>query len=183
MNNLWKFPKRKEKITWHEFALALIVLALMIVCFTVLSCNTPYKAANYLKNKGKLAEVCASEYPVHDSIIVIDSVHLDTLYIPEQIAMAPDTIVVAGKAIPFFTKCPSPMVITKTILKDSIIIRKDIAKETALQLQVNDLITVNKDLLADKIKLKSYKTKAWITWILLIVGIVLGVIMKLKKIF
>ena len=79
------------------------------------------------------------------------------------------------------------MIITKTVTKDSIIIRTDKAAEAAMKIQRDDLITVNKDLLKERDTYKAQARKSgfqkWLTWILLFIGLVGGFILKLKKVF
>ena len=72
--------------------------------------------------------------------------------------------------------------VTKTVTKDSIIIRRDSAGFTALRNQIENLIVVNKDLVVErykyKKKAKANATQKWITWILLLIGLVLGIYFK-----
>lgn len=173
---------------------AWIILMIILGLFVWTSCMTPSKATNYLKDKNLLAGVCAAEFPVHDSVIVHDSIHFDTLYEPGPQVMARDTIIVAGQPIPFYNECPPAKVIRKTVWKDSVIYRKDVAEQAVSKQQIADLTVVNKDLVRqrDEYKASSEKNAALakrngrqrtVTWILLVVGFVGGFILKMKKIF
>jgi hypothetical protein len=126
------------------------------------------------------AAYCAEKFPVKDTTIVKDSVRLDTLYIPGE--PITETIIRNDTVYKTITIPGTTYFVTKTVKKDSIIIRRDIAKETALQKQKDNLIIVNKDLVADRDKWKSkYKsngTQKWVTWILLSIVFAAGIYFK-----
>lgn len=162
----------------------IILLAVFVVLFS--SCNPQrkiQKAKNVLNdNPIEAANYCAEKFPVIDSTIVKDSVRYDTIYLYNESLI--DTQIVRLKDTVFKTiiKSGATVYITKTVTKDSIIIRRDVAKEKALQGQNDNLIVVNKDLVTDrdkwKSKAKSNGKQKWITWILLVVGIVVGIYFK-----
>lgn len=134
----------------------IIVLSLLIGCLQ--SCLTPEKAKSFLERKNKLAEICADEFPVRDSLVVRDSVSFDTLYIedPGYQFVNPiyrvDTsfgnttpIGIYDNASPLTPlTSPKKMVITKTVRHDSLIYRENTARVEALQFEKSSLsITVN----------------------------------------
>lgn len=113
---------------------------LYIACLFV-SCNPVKKAIQTMdEHKPAAALYCADRFPVHDSVIVKDSVRYDTTYLPGDsiIFTRPDSIggISIDTTIPYKKICPPLKIITKTVYHDSLIIRKDIASETALTYSV-----------------------------------------------
>lgn len=135
-------------------------------------CVNSKKATRYMnEHKDKLAELCAENFPAKDSIIVRDSIRLDTIYEDGEIVQVwvpsnPDTILVKAQ-------CPPHKLITRTVRRDSIIIRVDRAKETMLINNANQLnealikVTSQRDEL--KARVKGKVLLPW--WWLLIAGI------------
>jgi hypothetical protein len=147
-----------------------IPMALIVITFLALGfcgCSASKKAHSYFnEHPEEFAKDCADAYPVKDSIIVRDSTSYDTLYVDNEVVLR-DTVTrtIEGKTQVFYRekKCPPHEVITKTVRKDSIIIRRDTAKETALK----------QDFDAEKLRSEKYKDKFnwWrisclITWLL-----------------
>lgn len=163
-------------------------IAVVLTC----SCNPSKQIA---KAKGTLdkynagASYCAEEFPCKDTTyVVIDSTHFDTLYLqPEPVTTIEyrsDTVF-KTIAMPGTTRF-----VTKYIKKDSIIVRRDNARETDLSNQLRDALSINKDAIAERDKQKAMKKKyMWwtgglgLSWIVYIVGgYFLGRIRKANKI-
>lgn len=150
----------------------------------IVSCNYEKKATNYFKlHTDKLAPLCAKEFPVKDSFYVKDSVRFDTLYLESEPEVLRDSFFLKGDTIvrQVTKECPKEKIITKYITHDSIIIRRDIAKETDLQNKVAKLVTENTTLTAtitDKQKTLNWWRKIAIIEFVLIVGFVAVKIFK-----
>ena len=68
----------------YKILLTIGVAVMIVGCLS--SCLTTQKAKDYLKEKDKLAEICAETYPVKTEYIKGDSVTvLDTLYVGENL--------------------------------------------------------------------------------------------------
>lgn len=132
---------------------------LIISLFTMLwACNTQYKAEKfYTKHPQKLADKCASTFPVRDSIFVKDSISFDTLYLEQQPIVLKDSFFIKGDTVlrTITKQCPPATSLIKTIRHDSIVIRPDMAKEASLQYQIEDL----KKLVADYVQTIQDKNK------------------------
>lgn len=150
------------------------------------------KAQQFLFNHPEFsAGYCAEQYPVKDSIVTRDSIQYDTLYVPAETSeeTAPMN---PGDNEPPFEVVPNKEVITKyiikTIRKDSIIYRRDVAEERRLNLslqacQGNNNNLVNKNDILQK-QLNEWKGKAktrwW--WILALLGAAAAyTVIKLKS--
>ena len=145
------------------------------------SCTTQKKAEKYFaKHPEKLAEKCANTFPVKDSIVVKDSISFDTLYLQQEPTILKDSFYLKGDTIiRVVTKeCPPAVSLIKTVRHDSIIYRRDMARETVLQYQLQDrqklisdyLQTIqdqNKELRKDQETITA-KTKC-IIWLIIII--------------
>lgn len=123
-------------------ALLVALIALTVILTWLTGCTTQRKAEKYYqKHPEKLAEKCADEFPVKDSIIVIDSVHFDTLYLEGEPVILKDSFFIKGDTIikQITKECPKVQTITKTVTHDSIIYRRDIAYETTLDYTIQEL--------------------------------------------
>lgn len=117
----------------------IIILFMLYIAACCLSgCMTTNKATAYLKDKGKLAEVCAKEYPVQSSTVYLpgDTVtevievpgdtllHFDTIW-RNQYGIRVDTIV---------KRCPPSRIITKTVVDTITVTKESTARlDSALQ--------------------------------------------------
>ncbi|MEP7375523.1 MAG: hypothetical protein ABI675_19415 [Chitinophagaceae bacterium] len=167
--------------TWLFVYIFAIFLALLFLT----SCNPVKKAVEtFDKHLPAAALYCADRFPAKDSIIIRDSVRLDTLWEDGEIVRvlvpsSPDTVIVKAQ-------CPPHKIITKTIQHDSIIIRIDKAKETVLLNQVNqcneDLLKVTTSRDELKARVKGKVLIPW--WILLIAALLTGgfIFLRIKKI-
>ena len=107
---------------------AWLIFLIVVVIFSITSCMTPSKAVNYLKKKELLADTCAANFPVKDSItkVTVDTTIFDTLYLDGQIVV--DSIYLErGEEKYEITK-----VVTKTITKTVEVKVRDRAYETVL---------------------------------------------------
>ena len=107
---------------------AWLIFLVIVVIFSITSCMTPSKAVNYLKKKELLADTCAANFPIKDSItkVTVDTTIFDTLYLDGQIVV--DSIYLErGEDKYEITK-----VVTKTITKTVEVKVRDRAYETVL---------------------------------------------------
>lgn len=163
------------------------------ILFAVLlaGCMSVQKATNYLEKKGELPKICATKYPVQDSKIIIkERITVDTVLGTSYIYV--DT---SGKPKP----CPPSKTITKTIVRDSIIYRRDKAYEQVQSDSIYLLNTINdkqNELIKGQdstIKLqekmiteykkgkREWQWKAWITWIGIVGVIAILIFWRAKK--
>jgi len=161
-------------------------LAILII---LAGCNPLKKALKVAnENPKEFAQFCADAFPVKDSVIVRDSIWFDTLYLENEPEV--DIRYVKDSVIKTITIPGKTYFVTKTVIKDSIVIRKDIAKETALQKQNDDLIVVNKDLVGARDKFKK-RSDFWmwvaialgLTWVIKIVLSIWGGNFNITKLF
>lgn len=117
---------------------------------------TPKKAVNYLKKKNLLADTCAANFPVKDSIVTRDTTSFDTAYLDTP---SEGFVDFEKESAHTDTHRCKPIVrtvqITKTIRRDSLIFRRDIARETALNNLLdkqNEAIREAKDVLIKDLK-------------------------------
>lgn len=97
------------------------------------SCVSTQRAISVLKKNGKLAAVCANEFPVRDSIIYHEYKKIDTVYFISDSIRYRDTVV-CGRDTIFLGKsvvCPPGRIIQSVVYRDSVIIRKDSAAVAA----------------------------------------------------
>ena len=104
------------------------------------SCVTPKKAVDILsrpKNEPQLAALCATKYPVRDSIIKGDSViRFDTLWETFIDTLISEPQVITETRI-------VPKTVTKWITRTDTIIRENTAKVSVLNSQIEKLKDVN----------------------------------------
>ena len=143
------------------------------------SCNTQKRAMKYLdENPFKAAEYCAEKFPVKDTSYILDSVLLfDTLYLENTIY---DTLQIKGESIIIERSLPTKT-ITKTIRRDSIILRRDRAFEKYQEGVIADLNFKNKTMTSENVILQEKATKrGWTMWgLLIIIGLFVG--LKIRK--
>ena len=155
----------------------LILLAVILVGCSGLK---ETKSRNYyLSHKDKLAELCASEYPIEtkyikgDTIVKVKEVKGETVFVD-----CPD-----GTK----KECPENKTIYKTIYQTDTIVKSNTALERKLQYRINDLEADNTLLVKEKIKLENYLKQAnkessqkdWIIGgLLFALGIAIVVIIK-----
>ena len=146
------------------------------------SCLTTQKAKDYLKEKDKLAEICAETYPVKEVYIKGDSVTvLDTLYVGENLF---DTLyyTIKDTVTRVITKTLPAKVITKTIHVTDTIVKENTARIEDFNIQLRNKEIENGILKADRDNWKS-KAKQRFWWLLIAIG-AMGAytILKIKKI-
>ena len=168
----------------NRWLITIAICYLIWVCISLSGCMSVDKAKTFLKDKGKLAEICAETYPPKDSTVFIKgdtvtdvSYFHDTLYQPLT-----DTIYTAGEMVVKYRPCPPTKVITKRIV-DTVV--KYIENTARVEAQRNELAALKAkyDIVVserDKAR-KQAKNRLW--WILLLIG---GggvyLFLKLKKI-
>ncbi len=149
------------------------IVAFLTFCI-LLSCNTEkqlQKAETRLSQSGRLAKICADRFPLRDSIVVKDSVIIDTFLLGEYIfdtIRVNDTIVIT-KHIP----------VIKTKIKTQIVYRQDNAKVESLQRELDtalNKLAVANGKYADAIKeldgwKKTAKQRIWWLWIVVVLCI------------
>lgn len=120
-----------------------------ILSVLLASCMTAFKAQSFLERKGKLAAVCAAEYPVRDSVIVRPGTWtVDTLLakVPDSIGTITDTPAINySMKIPITLPFPVPdlkvkyqtLTIYRTKVDTILEIRADQAHQSALQAQIS----------------------------------------------
>lgn len=115
--------------------------AYLIVITLLASCMTTQKATDFLQKNGELAGICAEAFPVKDSLVIRDRLHIDTIT-HTDIEYATDTIYVQGEPVIIRAKCPPSQVVTKTIYKDSIHYVENTAKVQVWQGRADSLTKV-----------------------------------------
>lgn len=170
----------------------LIFIGIVLLFFLVevlASCNPSRKAHLFANsNPREFADFCATNFPARDSTFVKDSTSFDTLYLERPPVI--ETTYLSDTVFKTVYFPGSTQFITKTVRKDSVIIRVDNAAVQAQVNKVNDLIVVNKDLISQRDKQKkTKKTFMWWTgglglaWIIyLLLSYFLGRLSKAKKI-
>lgn len=146
------------------------------------SCLTTQKAKDFLKEKDKLAEICAETYPVKEVFIKGDSVTvLDTLYVGENLF---DTLyyTIKDTVTRVITKTLPAKIITKTIHVTDTIVKENTARIEDFNIQLRNKDIENGILKADRDNWKS-KAKQRFWWLLIAIG-AMGAytILKIKKI-
>jgi len=112
---------------------------LLFLTVSVIGCATQRKAEKfYDKHPEKLAEKCATEFPVKDSIIKGDSVVLfDTLW-----ETFTDTLISEPQVVTEIKTVPK--IVTKTVVVRDTIIRENTAKVAVLSSQIAKLNEANR---------------------------------------
>lgn len=146
------------------------------------SCLTTQKAKDFLKEKDKLAEICAETYPVKEVYIKGDSITvLDTLYVGENLF---DTLyyTIKDTVTRVITKTLPAKIITKTIHVTDTIVKENTARIEDFNIQLRNKDIENGILKADRDNWKS-KAKQRFWWLLIAIG-AMGAytILKIKKI-
>lgn len=152
------------------FKLVMVLAALCMMIGAITSCN-PQRKINKAKSllnehPDEAAKYCAEKFPVKDSTIVRDTTVFDTLYLENEPEV--DIRYVNDTVFKTITVPGTTYFVTKTVTKDSIVIRRDIAKETALQAKIDDLIIVNADCIGDRDKAK--QKRDWWMWVAIGLG-------------
>lgn len=155
----------------------------LLIAIAMFGCMSVDKAKTFLKDKGKLAEICAETYPPKDSTVFIKgdtvtdvSYFHDTLYQPVT-----DTIFQAGEMVVKYRPCPPTKVITKKIVDTVIKYIENTARVEALRWDLAALQTKYDIVVSERDKArKQAKNRFW--WILLlVVGGGVAAYFKLKK--
>ena len=156
----------------------------LLIAVAMFGCMSVDKAKTFLKDKGKLAEICAETYPPKDSTVFIKgdtvtdvSYFHDTLYQPVT-----DTIYTAGEMVVNYRPCPPTKVITKRITDTIKETKWDVYGVAACKDQLAALKAKYDIVVAERDKArKQAKNRLW--WILILIG---GggvyLFLKLKKI-
>jgi len=176
---------KQIKIDLVGIAFAMLYTMIIVeIILTLSGCMTVDKAKTFLKDKGKLAEICAETYPPKDSTVFIkgDTItsieyYHDTTYMPET-----DTIYTAGEMVVKYRPCPPTKVITRRITDTVIMYMENTARVEALRWDLAALQT-NYDIVVSErnIARKQAKNRFW--WLLLIIGAGgVYLLLKLKKI-
>lgn len=151
----------------------------IIIILLLTSCVSSKKVHKYLdKHPEEAAQFCAEAFPVKDTVIVRDSIRFDTLYLETEPEIIRDSFWLKGDTIirQVTKNCPPHQVVTKTVTKDSLIIRRDRAYETV---QANEITRLLKEMqkkngeiveLEGKLKAKTKKM-----WLFLFIAIGLGI--------
>jgi len=164
----------------YKILLTIGVAVMIVGCLS--SCLTTQKAKDYLKEKDKLAEICAETYPVKTEYIKGDSVTvLDTLYVGENLF---DTLyyTIKDTVTRVITKTLPAKIITKTIHVTDTIVKENTARIEDFNIQLRNKDIENGILKADRDNWKS-KAKQRFWWLLIAIG-AMGAytILKIKKI-
>lgn len=155
----------------------------LLIAIAMFGCMSVDKAKTFLKDKGKLAEICAETYPPKDSTVFIKgdtvtdvSYFHDTLYQPLT-----DTIYTAGEMVVKYRPCPPTKVITKRITDTVINYIENTARVEALRNELAALKAKYDIVVAERDKArKQAKNRLW--WVLLlVVGGGVAAYFKLKK--
>lgn len=157
---------------WIDCVIVILVAAVLAFGFlSIGGCMSVDKAKTFLKDKGKLAEICAETYPPKDSTVFIKgdtvtdvSYFHDTLYQPVT-----DTIFQAGKMVVKYRPCPPTKVITKRITDTVINYIENTARVEALRWDLAALQTKYDIVVSERGKArKQAKNRLW--WLLLLIG-------------
>ena len=164
----------------YKILLTIGVAVMIVGCLS--SCLTTQKAKDFLKEKDKLAEICAETYPVKEVYIKGDSVTvLDTLYVGENLF---DTLyyTIKDTVTRVITKTLPAKIITKTIHVTDTIVKENTARIEDFNIQLRNKDIENGILKADRDNWKS-KAKQRFWWLLIAIG-AMGAytILKIKKI-
>lgn len=152
---------------------------ILLTAIIILSCNAEKKASKYYDaHKDKLAEKCATNFPVHDSIVVNDSTHFDTLYLEQEPLILRDSFYIKGDTIvkQVTKQCPSSQTIVKTVFRDTTRYIENTAKVVALTNQLNKATAT-----VTTLKESNSTKNKWI-WKLIIVVIIETLILFRKPI-
>lgn len=136
---------------------------------------TTQKAKNFLKDKGELAEICADEYPVKDSLIKGDTITVtDTLETFETIS---ETVTVNDTV--YITKTLPAKTIRQTKTVVDTIVKENTARVAQQAKVIDDFTRENENLrgrnqeLAAKVEKLENRIRGKVLipwWILLLIG-------------
>ena len=144
------------------------------IAILLASCSVERKierAVETLKKHDVLAEVCADEYPVKDSVITRDSISYDTTVVQETVTIR-DTITVGGQTVYVTKQCPPHQVITKTEWKERTVWKENTARVSALQGRINAYEKKLTAITADRDKMKEGRN--WWRWACLITWVIVA---------
>lgn len=149
--------------------LTLLLFIVLLLC----SCSEQKQTAkkvSWLLARDKMPGECARLYPNKDSIIVRDSLHIDTLIQDGKVIY--DTVKCKDTIIYRQHSCPPAQVITKNIYHDSLIIRTDMKQVEALNsvIRAKDKQVSDKDDIIIKQQKKIDQNDKWRLWFFLLLG-------------
>ena len=146
----------------------------MAFLLLVIGCSTEKKIAKAKDTLNKYdagSGYCASAFPCRDTGYVLEKTVFDTVTLQGEVYTITETV----NDTVYLTRLLPGKVVTKTITRDSIIIRRDGAIEAVFRGQVSQLAKTNGRLVNEK---DGYKNKAgrWRGYALLTWGILLAFI-------
>lgn len=154
----------------------------VIFLFFLLSCGSEKKIAkakNTLNKYDAGSGYCSVMFPCQDTTYVIEHTVFDTVTLQNE----PFVITETRNDTVYLTQTLPGKVITKYITRDSIVIRRDNAKEAVLQSQVSNLSRSQDKLITEKDDYKSSAGKwrgyALITWGILLAFIIGWILAKI----
>lgn len=163
-------------------ALVAVILAVAGPIIMMVGCKSPEKATAYLKKKGKLAEVCANEFPVKETVIYKkgDTV-IQTVEVPGEKITITDTLNLNGEIVyrDRFISCPPTKTTTKTVHDTVFQIRENTARVEQFKQLLADQ---DKELKATQDESDKYQNRAarWWVWILVGSALTIGIRVALK---
>lgn len=111
---------------------------------------------------------CATMFPCQDTGYVIEKVVTDTVTLQGEVFTITETV----NDTVYITRTQPARVITRTVVRDSIIIRRDGAKEAQLSSQVSQLTGTQVKILSERDGFKTsagkWRKYALITWVILL---------------
>lgn len=141
----------------------------LLIVILFIGCNPVKKALKVAEdNPADFAKFCADAFPVKDTVITKDSIWYDTIYLENEVDPIVTVETIRDTVYKTIKLPGTTYFVTKTVTKDSLVIRRDIAKETTLQQKVDDLIIVNADCIGDRDKAR--QKRDWWMWIAIALG-------------
>jgi len=104
------------------------------------SCMTTQKATSYLEDKGELPKICADKFPPKDSVVIKDSIRVDTIYSGSDPVFDTVIQVINDTVERVITKTLPAKVITKTNIQTKEVFRENTARVVQLQKDVSNCI-------------------------------------------
>lgn len=158
------------------------IMIIILVIFAGCKAEKKISKAKAILNKYDAgSEYCASAFPSRDTGYVLETTVYDTVTLPAEVYTITNTV---NDTIYRDRFLPGKLV-TKTITRDSIIIRRDAAVEAVFRGQVSQLAKTNGQLVDEK---DGYKKKAghWrgyalVTWSILLAFIIGWIVSKIYK--
>lgn len=114
-------------------------LPLILILFFA-SCMTTKKATSYLEDKGELPKICADKFPPKDSVVIKDSIRVDTIYSGSDPVFDTVIQVINDTVERVITKTLPAKVITKTNIKTKEVFTENTARVAQLQGDVSNCI-------------------------------------------